>query len=267
MPFLRRPARRELALTLPVLGALIGGLAMAWQAAAQQPGRPGDFDYYALVLSWSPTYCADVGDGRNDPQCSVARPYAFVMHGLWPQFSRGWPEGCRTEFNPRVPRPLVDSMLDIMPSPNLISHEYRKHGTCSGLEPEGYFKLARQIYDKVRIPGPYRQPDRPVSTTPRQMVAEFVAANPGLKPEMMGVACGRPNRLREVRICFTRSGEFKTCGSNEDQGRLCRSSSVVLPPVRGGSGAAERSGRPGSRGNPLPGPDRGVPATGADRRI
>ena len=43
-------------------------------------------------------------------------------------------------------------MLDIMPSKKLVFHEYRKHGTCSGLGVDGYFDLARQLYDKVKIP-------------------------------------------------------------------------------------------------------------------
>ncbi len=31
--------------------------------------QPGVFDYYLLALSWSPTYCAGISDGRYDPQC------------------------------------------------------------------------------------------------------------------------------------------------------------------------------------------------------
>src|SRR5262245_15075199 len=40
--------------------------------------EPGVFDYYVLALSWSPTFCADVGDARDDPQCRPRRdrPYA-----------------------------------------------------------------------------------------------------------------------------------------------------------------------------------------------
>ena len=31
--------------------------------------------------------------GDADEQCHSARPYAFVLHGLWPQYERrGWPE-------------------------------------------------------------------------------------------------------------------------------------------------------------------------------
>ena len=72
-------ALRSLAMAVLLLAAAV---ATAVAPVSAESGRPGDFDYYALVLSWSPTYCADRGTSRNDPQCSSSRPYAFVMHGL-----------------------------------------------------------------------------------------------------------------------------------------------------------------------------------------
>jgi ribonuclease T2 len=217
-----------------VTAALILGLARP--ASAQgSPGRPGDFDYYALVLSWSPTYCADQGSRRaNDLQCSAKRPYAFVLHGLWPQYARGYPESCRTDFNPRVPQSVIDSMLDIMPSPGLVIHEYRKHGTCSGFDPKSYYALSRRLFAKISIPEKFREPTQPITTNPGDIARAFADANPGLKPDMLGVACGRGSRMREVRICFSRDGAFRSCGANETPERLCRSRNVVLPPVRGG---------------------------------
>ncbi|KAB2847049.1 MAG: ribonuclease T [Hyphomicrobiaceae bacterium] len=214
------------------LTAVIVLLAGATPAAAQRIGRAGDFDYYALVLSWSPTYCADVGQGRNDPQCNSVRPYAFVLHGLWPQYARGYPESCPVG-NSFVPRPIIDGMLDIMPSPRLVIHEYRKHGTCSGLDPRGYFDTARRLYDRIKIPSRYQSPDRQLVTSPAEIVKDFLAANPEMKADMLAVACGRPNRVREIRFCFSREGQLRSCGRNEEQDRLCRASSVVLPPVRG----------------------------------
>src|SRR5262245_33662096 len=86
----------------PMLPACIARIVLALLAAAvmgsaalAQRGEPGAFDYYVLALSWSPTYCADGGEERNDPQCTLGqkgRPYAFVLHGLWPQYERGWPQ-------------------------------------------------------------------------------------------------------------------------------------------------------------------------------
>jgi ribonuclease T2 len=50
---------------------------------------------------------------------------------------------------------------------------------------------------------------------------------------MMAVACRGPgSRFREIRICFSKTGEPRSCGDNEDQGALCRSSRMHVPPVR-----------------------------------
>jgi ribonuclease T2 len=204
----------------------------------QERNVPGRFDYYALVLSWSPTYCAGLPRNSYDPQCHRrdGRRYAFVLHGLWPQHERGWPENCRTRQRPYVPQPLIDSMLDIMPSSRLVIHEYRKHGTCSGLTPEGYYGLARRLYNSVAIPPRFVMPNNDFTISPDAVVSAFVDANPVLKRDMMAVSCGGPgNRLREVRICFSRSGTPTRCGRNEDQSRLCRASSMYVPPVRGKS--------------------------------
>ena len=132
--------------------------ALAQRSSHQGQGyQAGVFDYYVLALSWSPTYCAGLQDGRFDPQCHgrERRPYAFVLHGLWPQFEQRWPEFCRTSQSTFVPEAVAQRMLDIMPSKRLIFHEYRKHGTCSGLGVEGYFDLSRRLYDGVKIPERY----------------------------------------------------------------------------------------------------------------
>ena len=208
-------------------------------APAQRRANPGVFDYYVLALSWSPTYCADGGDRRNDPQCDAksGRPFAFVLHGLWPQFERGWPQDCRSEDRGWVPGPVADRMLDIMPSKKLIFHEYRKHGTCSGLGVDGYFKLSRQLYDKVKIPPRFvRVTDERLFVGVSELIGDFLNANPQLKPDMMVVQCGGAgNRLREVRICFTKDGAFRACGRNENQRRLCSADRMYVPPVRAGA--------------------------------
>ena len=149
--------------------------------------RAGVFDYYVLVLSWSPTYCAELRETRSEPQCQAGggRPYAFVLHGLWPQYRRGWPEYCRSPDRGYVPRGVANRMLDIMPSHKLIFNEYRKHGTCSGLGVDGYFNLARRLFDEVRIPERFLSlTDERLMLSPDEVVADFVAANLGLEPDI-----------------------------------------------------------------------------------
>jgi ribonuclease T2 len=213
----------------------------ASHAAAQRTerGEAGQFDYYVLALSWSPTYCADTGDRRSDPQCDGrgGRPFAFVLHGLWPQYERGWPQDCKSADRGWVPGPVADRMLDIMPSKRLVFFEYRKHGTCTGLSVDAYFDLARQFYEKVKIPPRFvNVTDERLFVGVSELIADFGETNPGLKPDMMSVQCGGAgNRLKEVRVCFTKEGQFRTCGRNEDQRRLCSADRMYVPPVRLGA--------------------------------
>jgi ribonuclease T2 len=225
------------------------------QAATAQPppkggNVPGQFDYYSLVLSWSPSYCAGLERDRYDPQCHRrdGKRYAFVLHGLWPQHERGWPESCPTRERPFVPQSIIDRMQDIMPSPGLTIHEYRKHGTCSGLDPAGYYDLSRKLFAKVKIPQRFVDPPQPFMIGPGEVVNEFVAANLGLKPENFAVACGGPgNRLKELRFCFTREGEFRACGRNEDPRRLCSAQRMFVPPVRTAPAQPAAPKAPGER--------------------
>jgi ribonuclease T2 len=201
--------------------------------------QAGQFDYYVLALSWSPTYCAERGGARGDQQCnpSRGRPYAFVLHGLWPQYERGWPQDCRSSDRGWVPGPVADRMLDIIPSKKLIFHTYRKHGTCSGLGVDRYFALSRELFEKVKIPPRFIDlDDDRLTISPGDLIQEFLSANPGLRPDMIAVQCGGTgNRLREVRICFDKAGAYRACGPNENQRRLCSADRMYVPPVRLGA--------------------------------
>jgi ribonuclease T2 len=229
---------------------------------AQQRNVPGEFDYYALVLSWSPSYCSDARSGDDETQCNRrdGRRFNFILHGLWPQYNRGYPESCHTSRRPFVPQPLIDSMLDIMPSSRLVIHEYRKHGTCSGLSPEGYYQTARRMFERIRIPDKYKNPMEALFMSPDQVEADIIRANPELSPDMLAVACGGAgNRLKEIRICFSKDGAPQRCGSNEDQRRLCSSNRMFVPPVRSTArdenySGSDRKAPPSSRPNPLPAP-------------
>lgn len=199
-------------------------------ASARPGGQPGDFDYYTLVLSWSPTHCATAKRRDNGPQCSGEKPYAFVLHGLWPQFYRSYPEFCRTQKREWLSNELIAEMMDIMPGKGLIIHQYRKHGSCSGMSPEQYFGTSRALYDSIRIPERYKRPNAPVNTSPEDVEKAFLDANPQLSADMLAVSC-KDDLVQEVRICFGRDRKLTKCGANEDQARICRRDKLVMPPV------------------------------------
>lgn len=264
-----RPRSSNILLTAALLALawLTAAPAEAQRRSSEFGGPPparnvaGQFDYYALVLSWSPTHCAGVRPNESDPQCNRrdGRRYAFVLHGLWPQHEKGWPEYCPTARRPFVPQPVIDDMMDIMPSPKLIIHEYRKHGVCAAMEPKEYYALSRKLFERIKVPAAYVNPSDNKMVGPDDLMDEFIRANPGLKPDMLAVSCGGPgNRLREVRVCFNRNGEFRACGRNEEQRRLCNAQRMFVPPVRN---ASSQPDQPNTKGSPLPGP-RMIPGVG-----
>jgi ribonuclease T2 len=217
---------RKGALLLVLLAAMAVDIA-AGPAAAQSKGQPGVFDYYLLSLSWSPSFCETNKGGGTQLQCG-ARPYSFVVHGLWPQYNKGFPESCQLP-PPRLDRRIVDSMLDLMPAPALIYHEWNMHGTCSGLGPRDYFDTVRMARAAVAIPPEYDHPQAPLAVTPQEVTDGFLKANPAVPPGGIALDCDR-TRLREVRICFSRDLQFHDCTGSRS---ACRADRLVMPPVRG----------------------------------
>lgn len=220
-----RCALAAIAVALAGLFGPIPALAQSWHA----DNTPGAFDFYVLSLSWSPSYCEAEGKKADRRQCDSGRPYAFVVHGLWPQYERGWPEFCRSDEG-WLPRRQVDAMLDIMPDPGLVVHEWKKHGTCSGLTQKGYFSSLRSAYERVVVPPEFRALEGYRMTSPGEVEKAFLAANPRLSPEMIAVTCDT-RRLREVQICMDRQFGFRACPSL-DRRTSCRAGRIVMPPVR-----------------------------------
>jgi ribonuclease T2 len=216
-----------------LLIALVG-LCVAISAQAQgarATATPGKFDYYVLALSWSPSFCAVPEMANREPaQCQAKRPFAFIVHGLWPQYERGWPQDCPAKVA-RVAPAIVQKQLDIMPSPKLIEHQWDKHGACSGLDPAGYFDLTRTLRNRIITPPQFAQPTTTLMVTGAQVEQAFLKANPGLKPEAIAVTCDQ-RRIREVRICFTKDGRTRACGA--DVRDRCAPERRAMPPARGG---------------------------------
>ncbi|MGO9483239.1 MAG: ribonuclease T2 family protein [Rhodomicrobium sp.] len=272
----KKPVCRQMSGILPLFLfaaalAIFAGPPHKALAQADRGGMPGDFDYYVLALSWSPTYCSGQGGsdggsrserdsqygesrgyggggyggrqyddsrgyGRRDSgeQCSGTRPYAFVLHGLWPQYERkGWPESCQTGNRPWVPGETIERMLDIMPSRHLVIQEYKKHGVCSGLDPQQYFDAARKAYGSIRIPEQFQDPQAPLKVAPEDVQKAFLDGNRQLSADSLQVVCSR-DLLREVRICLTKDLAPRPCSRNEQNRQLCSYSTVTMPPVRGG---------------------------------
>ncbi|MCB2115238.1 MAG: ribonuclease T2 [Rhodobacteraceae bacterium] len=203
-------------------------LALTAAPALAEGERAGEFDYYVLSLSWSPTFCALTGDARGEDQCDARHDYSFTLHGLWPQNEFGWPSYCRTgERDPS--RGQTKAMADIMGSSGLAWYEWKKHGRCSGLSAEGYYALSRRAYETVNIPDVFQNLRKDVKLPASVVEEAFVETNPGLDAAMITVTC-EAGRVQEARICLTRDLEFRPCGL--DAARDCRMTDALMEAVR-----------------------------------
>lgn len=229
---LRVPAGRALAVFFYSLFAIV----LAGSAIAQdrRQSQPGEFDFYVLALSWSPSFCeAATERGRQAPrdQCGD-RPYSFVVHGLWPQYERGFPEYCQVPA-PRLDRTIVSLMLDQMPSPRLVFNQWDKHGTCSGLSARAYFENVRKARAVVKIPDEFLQLTAYKTVTPDDVEEAFVKVNPGMSKTSVSITCDS-RRLSEVRVCMSKEFGFRDCP--EVERRSCRRDKLVMPPTRSSGG-------------------------------
>lgn len=205
--------RAALALCLLAAGAC---------ADAQETGAPGDFDFYVLALSWSPTWCATSSDASGSQQCDGG--HGFVLHGLWPQYEKGYPEFCESDERPS--RRDIAAVLDLSPDPGLVAHTWRKHGSCTGFSPDDYFDTARSAVEAVRIPAGFIDPAVDARLSAYDVENAFIAENPGLERDGIAVSCG-DGLVEEVRICLTRDLGFRACPEVDRHG--CRRKGLSLP--------------------------------------
>ncbi|MES2741978.1 MAG: ribonuclease [Pseudomonadota bacterium] len=212
----------------------LGGAAEArhphHRAAANAPaGQAGQFDYYALALSWSPSYCANHHDTH---QCASGRKLGFVLHGLWPQYLKGYPENCSTV---KLNDALRQQYAALYPSPKLIEHEWIKHGTCSGLEPAAYFVLSDRLKTMLTVPPAYRGPEAPIRVGNDAFKQAFRDANRSLPDNAVLPFCSGGGRfLQEIHACYDVRGGPLSCGANEIKrsASSCGQASFLIPSVR-----------------------------------
>ncbi|ETX16193.1 ribonuclease T2 [Roseivivax halodurans JCM 10272] len=209
-----------------IAAALMMALTGFGGPGAAEGERAGDFDYWVLALSWSPTWCALTGEARGARQCE--RPLGWILHGLWPQYETGWPSYCPTEAAP--PRPgAARAMAEVMGSASLATYQWEKHGVCSGLPGDAYLETARAAYRAVERPDVLRRLTEPVRLPASVIEDAFLEANPGLEADMITITC-RSGRIQEARLCLTRDMQPRRCGA--DVIGDCSARDALLDPIR-----------------------------------
>lgn len=203
-------------------------LSLTGLTAQAQDAREGEFDYFVMSLSWSANWCALEGDARKSPQCDAAEDHGWILHGLWPQFHRGFPSFCQTAK--RAPsRGLTADMADIMGTGGLAWHQWKKHGSCTDLSAEDYYALSRRAYATITRPAVFRKLDRTVKLPATVVEDAFLKENPSLTRDSITITC-RQGYIQEARICLSRDLEPVPCG--RDVIKDCTLTDALFTPMR-----------------------------------
>jgi ribonuclease T2 len=176
------------------------------------PVRRSEPRGFILAASWSPEYCNTTKRARGSMQCSgKAGRFGFILHGLWPQARSGAPpQWCAV-----TPRPSADDFkrsLCMTPSPELLEHEWAKHGSCVAKTPSAYFAMAREAWGRVVWPDADRL-SRQQGLTAGDLRQAFLTANPGWPPSGVSIRLSPSGWLREVHLCFSERRKPATCTS------------------------------------------------------
>lgn len=186
--------------------------------AAPNPGESvrAPVTGYLLALSWSPEFCrARADEPRHRLQCGgeMGR-FGFILHGLWPDASgRADPGWCRAAA---LPDPAtIREHLCTTPSPDLLAREWAKHGTCGFADAPSYFRAGSRLFGALRFPDMNALSRR--QTTAADLRRAFVARNPAIPPDAIGIVANRRQWLQEVRLCLGRDFRPRACAP-EDRG-------------------------------------------------
>ena len=181
------------------------------RASASQPQRLRPIGGYTLALTWAPEYChGNARDPAAKFECGSGNRFGFTLHGLWPDgVGKEWPQYCTTTA--LLPPAVIKASICATPSPQLLQHEWAKHGTCMGTTPRDYFAKSTGLYEKVRYPDMDALSRKPLNAG--QFAEAFAAANPGIPANSVRVTTNARGWLDELWLCLDKSFGYTRCGA------------------------------------------------------
>ena len=181
--------------------------------SAEQPVRRVPTTGYTLALSWAPEYC-HAHRGADDAECGSRAAAGFTLHGLWPDGDgpNRWPQYCHPVAI--LSHAQMADALAATPSPQLLQHEWAKHGSCTGDDPVRYFAEEGRLYRGVAMPDMAALARRR-DVTAGDVQAAFARANPNLRPGMVRVNANRRGWLEEVWLCLGLDKRPRPCAASQ----------------------------------------------------
>jgi ribonuclease T2 len=169
--------------------------------SAEQPTRNVPTTGYTLSLIWEPEYCHAPGHKGAAECADRATRSGFTLHGLWPDGAgfNAWPQYCKPVAI--LTDAEIQAGIAATPSPQLLQHEWAKHGSCDARTATAYFAEEGRLFRAIRFPDMAMLSHRR-GLTAGAFQSSFAAANPGMAADMMRLNVNKNGWLQEVWLCL-----------------------------------------------------------------
>lgn len=148
------------ALAAIVVAAVVVVVVRARVTAPAAPEQTSASTSSVLVLTWAPSLCSVEKSASGCRSGRVGRlGSSFVLHGLWPQprsqqyCDISKKDAARAKRTPLPLPPDLANRLQAMMSDSdvMAAHEWYAHGTCSGVDPAEYFRIATGLAQQAIV--------------------------------------------------------------------------------------------------------------------
>ena len=187
------------------------------EPSAKEPKRIVPIGGYTLALSWAPEYCHGTAGKRDTFECGGGNRFGFVLHGLWPDgIGKDWPQYCAVA--PLLAPATIRTALCATPSPQLLQHEYAKHGTClPDRDANRYFARSTGLYRGLHFPD-MDALSRQTGLNAGKVAQGIADANPGLRADTVRITANRQGWLQEAWLCLDTSFKPRRCAAGQGGG-------------------------------------------------
>jgi ribonuclease T2 len=197
-------------------------------------------DLYVFAYSWQPEFCHDKSNYYGCEHPDSLWNEIFTIHGLWPQYQAGgYPSYCTNEaFDSDAPVAVGwETMTTYWPDveyketdPNydeFWTHEWEKHGTCSGLTQYEYFDYATKLIQSFGTPAAYTA----AATNGGSINADDLRDDFG-GASMASLQCSSGSYINGVYTCWSTVNGVPTtqveCPSDVQSEDTCSSSTLTI---------------------------------------
>ncbi|KAK3606947.1 hypothetical protein CHS0354_018543 [Potamilus streckersoni] len=182
--------------------------AAALEGIARNPGASGKI-FVPMII----------GLALIESLCNSGK--TFSIHGLWPQSgSKQYLVHCTSPERP-PDKEILEKYKTSHASSELMKYQWNKHGKCSGLPAESYFKKADSLYQNLKFVQLRSALKKSVSKQEIYETLLKLNRSTALKQQHIALRCkaesnkplSSPASLDEIAVCYNTDFKYTDCNA------------------------------------------------------